>query len=194
MPAADPITRVGDWLEQARAAGESDPEAMSVATVDANGRPSLRVVLLRGLDARGFVFYTNLGSRKAAEIRNNAAVALCLHWKSTARQVRIEGAAALVSDAEADTYFAGRERDSQIGAWASKQSQPLVGHLKLERRVARFAAQYAVGTVPRPEFWSGFRVSPERIEFWDKRPFRLHERECFERAADGSWQAHRLYP
>lgn len=193
MKIDDPIAEVGAWLEAASARGEVEPASMSVATVDAEGRPSLRLVLLRGIDARGFVFYTNLGSRKARDIAVNPRVALCLHWKTMTRQVRIEGRAEAVSDAEADAYFASRPRDSQIGAWASKQSAVLEGRFELEARVARYAATFAIGRVPRPDFWSGFRVVPERIEFWEQRPFRLHERRSFERQ-DAAWTEQKLYP
>ena len=193
MTALDPIAQIQRWITEAERTEPDEPAAMTVATVGADGRPSVRVVLLRGIDARGLVFYTNLSSRKSLELKTNPAVALCLHWKSSARQVRIEGQAAQVSDAEADAYFASRERESQIGAWASKQSQRLVGRFELERRVARFAAQYALGNVPRPEFWSGFRVVPDRVEFWEKRPFRLHERSFYE-LVDGQWQTSKLYP
>ena len=193
MATEEPIKQIIDWLGAAEKKEPSDPGAMSIATVGANGRPSLRMVLLRGIDERGLVFYTNLASGKAVEIRTNPWVALCLHWKSTDRQVRVEGRAELVSEAEADAYFASRDRESQIGAWASKQSQPLVGRFKLERRVARFAARYAISSVPRPDFWSGYRVVPERVEFWEKRPFRLHERTLYEREGD-AWAVSRLYP
>ena len=193
MSAADPIAQVVAWLDHARAHEPEDAEAMSVATVDADGRPSLRMVLLRGIDDRGFVFYTNLTSRKARDIAVNAEVALCFHWKSTARQLRIDGTAEAVSAAEADAYFASRPRESRIGAWASKQSAPLEGRFKLEQRVARYTAAFAIGPVPRPEFWSGYRVVPRRIEFWEKRPFRLHERTLYERDAAG-WTTARLYP
>ena len=193
MATEEPIKQIIDWLGAAEKKEPSDPGAMSVATVGANGRPSLRMVLLRGIDERGLVFYTNLSSGKAVEIRTNPWVALCLHWKSTDRQVRVEGRAELVSEVEADAYFASRDRESQIGAWASKQSQPLVGRFKLERRVAKFAARHAISSVPRPEFWSGYRVVPERIEFWEKRPFRLHERTLYEREGD-AWAVSRLYP
>ena len=193
MATEEPIKQIIDWLGAAEKKEPSDPGAMSVATVGASGRPSLRMVLLRGIDERGLVFYTNLSSGKAVEIRTNPWVALCLHWKSTDRQVRVEGRAELVSEVEADAYFASRDRESQIGAWASKQSQPLVGRFKLERRVAKFAARHAISSVPRPEFWSGYRVVPKRIEFWEKRPFRLHERTLYEREGD-AWAVSRLYP
>ncbi len=190
---ASPIAQIGEWLKEAEKKEALEPAAMSVATVDADGRPSLRMVLLRGIDERGLVFYTNLGSRKAADIRVNPYVALCLHWKSMTRPVRVEGRASQVSDAEADAYFASRPRDSQIGAWASKQSQVLEGRFALEARVAKYAARHAIGTVPRPDFWSGFRVVPEHVEFWEDRPFRLHERTVWD-LVDGVWQSHKLYP
>jgi len=189
----DPIARILEWQADATRRGEIEPAAMSVATVGADGRPSLRMVLVRGIDARGLVFYTNLGSRKAREMLANPAVALCLHWKTSTRQVRVEGEAQVVDDAEADAYFASRERESQIGAWASKQSQELESRFALEKRVARFAATHAIGQVPRPPFWSGFRVTPSRIEFWEQRPFRLHERLVYE-PADEAWRLTRLYP
>lgn len=193
MSEVDPIARLVDWLEQARAREPEDAEAMSVATVDAAGRPSVRMLLVRGIDARGLVFYTNLGSRKARDLATNPHVALCFHWKSTGRQIRVEGCALPVSASEADTYFDGRPRESKIGAWASKQSMPLEGRFKLEQRVARYTAAFPIGPIPRPEFWSGFRVVPERIEFWEKRPFRLHERTVFERTGE-TWRSTRLYP
>jgi pyridoxamine 5'-phosphate oxidase len=193
MSAGDPIAQVAAWLDHARKHEPEDAEAMSVATVDGSGRPSLRMLLLRGIDARGFVFYTNLTSRKALDLAVNQQVALCFHWKSTARQVRIEGVAEPVSAAEADAYFESRPRESRIGAWASKQSAPLEGRFKLEQRVARYTAAFAIGPVPRPEFWSGYRVVPLRIEFWEKRPFRLHERTLYEREGD-AWTSSRLYP
>jgi pyridoxamine 5'-phosphate oxidase len=192
-PGTSPIAHIVEWLAEAEKKEALEPAAMSVATVDAEGRPSLRMVLLRGIDERGLVFYTNLTSRKADDIRANAHVALCLHWKSMARQVRVEGVAAQVDDAEADAYFASRPRDSQIGAWASKQSHVLEGRFALEARVAKYAARYAIGAVPRPEFWSGFRVTPQRIEFWEDRPFRLHERTLWE-LGDGAWSSRKLYP
>jgi len=193
MSSSDPIAQIGEWLKEAERKEALEPAAMSVATVGADGRPSLRMVLLRGIDARGLVFYTNLTSHKAEDIRANPHVALCLHWKSMTRQVRVEGRAEQVDDAEADAYFAGRPRDSQIGAWASKQSHRLEGRFKLEARIARYAARFGIGTVPRPEFWSGYRVVPELIEFWEDRPFRLHERTVWERA-EGIWSSYKLYP
>ena len=188
-----PLAKIAEWLKEAEKKETLEPAAMSVATVGSDGRPTLRMVLLRGIDERGLVFYTNLGSRKAEDIRDNQHVALCMHWKSMTRQLRVEGRATLVEDAEADAYFASRPRESQIGAWASKQSQRLEGRFTLEGRVAKFAARYAIGAVPRPPFWSGFRVAPERIEFWEDRPFRLHERTVWE-LEQGCWSSHKLYP
>ena len=190
---SSPLAQIAEWLKEAEKKETLEPAAMSVATVGSDGRPTLRMVLLRGIDERGLVFYTNLGSRKAEDIRDNQHVALCMHWKSMTRQLRVEGRATLVEDAEADAYFASRPRESQIGAWASKQSQRLEGRFTLEGRVAKFAARYAIGAVPRPPFWSGFRVAPERIEFWEDRPFRLHERTVWE-LEQGLWSSHKLYP
>ena len=191
--ADDPFAQFTLWMNQAIEAQIQDPTAMSVATVSPEGKPWQRMVLLRGFDEQGFVFYTNLGSRKAAQIGENARVGLCFHWKSLARQVTVEGLVAPVGDAEADAYFASRDRGSRIGAWASKQSQPLEGRFELEKRVAKFAAKFHVGTVPRPEFWSGFRVVPERIEFWQDRKSRLHDRSLFTKLGD-AWQTVKLFP
>lgn len=189
----EPFERFAAWLADAEAREPSNPSAMSVATVDADGRPSLRMVLLRGFDTRGFVFYTNLESRKGHDLRRNAHVALCFHWKSLDRQVRVEGRTELVSAEEADAYFASRPKDSQIGAWASKQSEPLTARFELESRVAKYGLLYGIGKVPRPPFWSGYRVLPSAIEFWEERPFRLHDRTLYTRSAEG-WTTSRLFP
>ena len=189
----DPIKLFENWLDDAEKSEPNDPTAMTLATVDAGGAPDARMVLLKGVDAGGFVFYTNLRSAKADDLSHNPVAALVFHWKSLRRQVRISGTVEQVSEAEADEYFASRARDSRIGAWASKQSQPLEGMFELEARVAKFAAKYAVGDIPRPEFWSGFRVIPKTIEFWSDRPFRLHEREVFNKTDDG-WNTQRIYP
>lgn len=189
----DPFAVFRQWLADAEKSEPNDPNAMAVATADAEGRPSVRMVLLKGVDERGFVFYTNLTSRKGRQLAANPRAGLCFHWKTLRRQVNIEGPVSSVDTAEADAYFASRDRGSQIGAWASKQSHPLAGRFDLERRVAKYAARFNVGTVPRPEFWSGFRVVPERIEFWEDRPFRLHNRLVFERT-EGTWRTHTLYP
>jgi pyridoxamine 5'-phosphate oxidase len=193
-PASDPLQVFATWMKDAEASEPNDPNAMTLATSTKDGFPSARMVLLKGWDADGFVFYTNLGSRKARELLDNPRCALLFHWKSRRRQVRVEGDVAKVGDDEADAYFASRPRDSRIGAWASKQSQPLQGRAELEARVARFAAQYAVGDVPRPSFWSGFRVVPRAIELWEDRPFRLHMRYRYERTADGGWRHVELFP
>ena len=189
----NPITRFKSWMEDAERSEPEDPTAVALATATPAGVPSVRMVLLKGVDDRGFVYYTNLASRKAREMTANPHVALCFHWKSLTRQVRIEGRVEAVDDAEADAYFATRQRLSQIGAWASKQSQPLVGRLELEKRVAEYTARFNFGSVPRPEFWSGFRLVPERIEFWKSGQFRLHDREVFTRDGEG-WATEKLYP
>ena len=189
----DPIRLFEQWLAEAEKSEPNDPSAMTLATVGADGMPAARMVLLKGVDDRGFVFYTNLGSDKAVDLQLNPVGALVFHWKSLRRQVRINGAVEMVSDVEADEYFASRPRDSRIGAWASKQSQPLEGMFELEARVAKFALKFAVGDIPRPDFWSGFRIIPQRIEFWADRPFRLHERVVFEKNNSG-WASKRIYP
>jgi pyridoxamine 5'-phosphate oxidase len=177
-------------------AAQSEPlaETMTLGTASPEGRPSVRAVLLKGGDPRGFVFYTNLSSRKAEELARNPQAALCFHWKSLARQVRVEGVVEPVAAAEADSYFASRARDSRIGAWASDQSRPLDSRATLEARFADFSRQFVdMDRIPRPPNWSGFRLRPERIEFWQERPFRLHDRVVFVREGEG-WRKGRLYP
>jgi len=191
----DPVALFGDWLEQARKREPNDPNAMALGTADADGLPDVRMVLLKDVDARGFTFYTNTESAKGLQLDANAKAALCFHWKSLRRQVRVRGAVERVSDAEADAYFASRARDSRIGAWASKQSRPLESRFALEKAVAAHAAKFHVGDIPRPEFWTGYRVVPVRIEFWRDRAFRLHDRMVFERdREDTPWRVTRLYP
>jgi pyridoxamine 5'-phosphate oxidase len=189
----DPFDLFRAWFAEARAAEPNDPEAMALATADADGRPSVRMVLLKGVDDRGFVFYTNREGRKAAELAANPHAALLFHWKSLRRQVRIEGAVSLASDAESDAYFASRSRDSQLGAWASDQSRPLDARETFERRFEEMRAWFDGGPVPRPPHWGGYRVTPERIEFWLDRAHRLHERRLFVRDGDG-WSEGLLYP
>lgn len=190
---SEPIRRFLEIFEEAKRTEPGLPEAMAVATADPEGRPSVRMVLLKDADERGFVFYTNLESRKGIELLANSRAALLFHWKSLQRQVRIEGQTELVSDEEADAYFATRDRGARIGAWASQQSRPMAGRFDLEKRVAQFTAKFAIGNVPRPDFWSGFRVRPDRIEFWSEGKFRLHDREVYIRNSD-SWRKERLFP
>lgn len=191
----NPVDLFHAWFAEAEASEPSDPNAMALATSTPDGQPSVRMVLLKHADNDGFVFYTNLGSRKGGELAANSHAALCLHWKSLTRQVRVEGVVEPVSDAEADDYFASRARMSRIGAWASKQSQPLDGRYELEKRIATYTAKFNVGEIPRPEFWSGFRVRPHAIEFWQQETFRLHDRLVYRRGSpEAPWTTVRLFP
>jgi pyridoxamine 5'-phosphate oxidase len=192
--AADPHAIFEEWLAEARLSEPNDPEAMALATADKAGRPSVRMVLLKGHDPRGFVFYTNLDSRKGGELAANPHAALLFHWKSLRRQVRVEGRVEPVSDAEADSYFASRARDSQLGAWASDQSRPLASRAAFEERYQAMKDRFQGGAVPRPPRWSGWRVAPERIELWNDRTHRLHERRLFIRDSGGGWEESLLYP
>jgi pyridoxamine 5'-phosphate oxidase len=190
----DPFVLFENWYAEAHASEPGVPDAMTLATVDAQGRPSARMVLLKGHGPDGFVFYTNLESEKAREIAGNPHAALLFHWKSLRRQVRIEGTASLVDDATADAYFATRPRDSQIGAWASDQSRPLDSRETFERRFTEEEARFAGSPVPRPPHWSGYRLTARAIEFWLDRAFRLHERSRYEADGAGGWRAGMLYP
>ena len=191
--ADDPFALFDAWFAEARASEPNDPNAMALATADAQGRPASRMVLLKGHGRHGFVFYTNRDSRKAGDLAANPHAALLFHWKSRRRQVRIEGAVAAASDAESDAYFATRGRDSQLGAWASDQSRPLDARATFEARFAAMRERFAGRDVPRPPFWGGYRVTPHAIEFWQDRAHRLHERRLFTRAGDG-WNEGLLYP
>jgi pyridoxamine 5'-phosphate oxidase len=193
MTRGDPISLFEEWFAAARTAEGDDPTAMALATADASGRPSVRMVLLKHADLRGFVFYTNLESPKSIDLTANPRAALCLHWAKLERQVRVDGRVERVGEAEADAYFASRPRLSQLGAWASRQSQPMSGRLELERAVAMAALRFGVGAVPRPPHWSGWRVIPSEIEFWQQRAFRHHDRRRFVREGDG-WRAQWLFP
>ena len=191
----DPLELFADWYEEAKQNELNDPNAMSLATVDINGIPSVRIVLLKGFNVDGFVFYTNLQSRKANEFKNNPNVAVCFHWKSLQRQVRIEGQVSKVSDKEADEYFKSRARLSRLGAWASKQSEILESRDHLLARLKTFEEKYDGETIPRPSHWSGNRIAAKKIEFWEDGKFRLHDRFIFERQSiDGPWTKARLYP
>ena len=191
----DPFALFDTWFAEAAKSEVNDPNAMALATVDADGLPDVRMVLLKGADPAGFVFYTNTESAKGTELAGNPKAAVVFHWKSLQRQVRVRGPVERVTDAEADAYFASRARDSRIGAWASQQSRPLESRFALEKAVAYHAARFAVGEVPRPPHWTGFRIRPVYMEFWQNVLFRLHDRVVFRRPApEGDWNRQRLYP
>lgn len=189
----EPLDLFAAWLKAAQASELNDPNAVALATVDPDGLPNVRMVLLKGYDARGFVFYTNFESQKGQELLGQKKAAMCFHWKSLRRQVRLRGPVEIVSDEEADEYFQSRPLGSRIGAWASKQSRPLESRFALETAVAKVTAQYPLGNVPRPAHWSGFRIVPQSIEFWSDGKFRLHDRLEFRRQGDG-WEKVRMYP
>lgn len=189
----DPLALFEAWLEEAKQREPNDPNAMALASVGEDGMPSLRMVLLKGFDERGFVFYTNFESRKGVQLLAQPKAAALFHWKTLRRQVRVEGPVTRVSEEEADAYFASRPKESQIGAWASDQSRPLAGRFELEKRIAKFAAKFGLGKVPRPPHWSGFRIAPEQIEFWQDGKFRLHDRLVYHGESAG-WRSERLYP
>lgn len=191
---SDPIVRFTEILEQAKKTNLPEPTALVLATTDVDGKPSARVVLLKDFDARGFVFYTNLESRKAIALRANPYAALCFYWPPLYQQIRLEGRVEQVSGAEADAYFASRPRGAQIGAWASKQSAVLSSRAELEEHMKKFEKEFTGREVPRPPFWSGFRVIPERIEFWESRENRLHERTLYVREDEKKWVIQKLYP
>ena len=189
----DPIAEFKGWLAEAEAQEPINPNAAALATATPDGRPSVRMVLLKAVDENGFVFYSNTESRKGQELAVNPRASLCFYWKSLGRQVRVDGPVEPVSNEEADAYFQSRDRAARIGAWASKQSWPMEGRFELEKKAAEFTAKFNVGPVPRPDFWSGYRILPEMIEFWTQRKFRLHDRLVYHRADDG-WTTERLFP
>ena len=192
---SEPFALFDEWLAEASKTEPNDPNAVALATVDEDGLPDVRMVLLKGFDGQGFVFYTNFESQKGSEILGSMKAAMCFHWKTLRRQVRVRGPVEVVTNEEADAYYATRPRGSRIGAWASKQSRPLESRFALEKAVAEYTARYAIGEIPRPSYWSGFRIRPTSIEFWHDRPFRLHDRVLFSRDTfEGDWNKTRLYP
>lgn len=191
----EPFALFASWLREAETSETNDPNAVALATVDKDGLPNVRMVLLKGFDSQGFVFYTNFESQKGQELLSQKKAAMCFHWKSLRRQVRLRGLVEVVSSREADEYFQTRARGSRIGAWASKQSRPLEGRFTLEKAVAEYTARFAIGEIPRPDYWSGFRIRPLSIEFWHDRKFRLHDRIEFRRSVpEGAWEKVRMYP
>ncbi len=192
--ARDPVALFANWLNDASESEPNDPTAVALATVDADGLPDVRMVLLKGFDATGFVFYTNYQSAKGTEILGSMKAAMCFHWKSLRRQVRLRGPVEKVTAQEADDYFETRPRGSRIGAWASKQSRQLESRFALEKAVAEYTAKFGIGKIPRPDHWSGFRIKPVQFEFWHDRPFRLHDRLLFASNGKGGWETSRLYP
>ena len=189
----EPVALFNKWLKLAEEKERVNPNAVAVATANADGKPSVRMLLLKGVDERGFVFYTNSESHKGEELAINPRASLCFYWKSMGREVRVDGPVEKISNEEADAYFESRTRGSQIGAWASKQSRPLESRFELEKRIAKYTAKFHIGKVPRPEFWEGYRVKHERVEFWAEKNFRLHNRFVYTRTDQG-WQTERLYP
>ncbi len=191
----DPFALFQDWLKEAEGAEPNDPNAMALATADPSGFPNVRMVLLKGVDANGFVFYSNAESVKGAELAANPRAAINFHWKTLRKAIRVQGLVARVTDAEADAYFATRPKDSQIGAWASPQSRAMEGRFVFEKKLAEFAVKYALTKVPRPSYWTGWRITPLRVEFWRDRPFRLHDRLVYSREAPSTpWHTERLFP
>lgn len=195
LSSQNPFEQFGIWMAEAEESEINDPNGMALATANKDGQPAVRMVLLKGYDENGFVFYTNLESNKGKDLEENPKAALLFHWKSKRRQIRVEGLVESVTDAEADEYYASRSRGSQIGAWASQQSRPLESRYALEKNVAKFTAKFGISSVPRPDHWSGFRIIPHRIEFWQDGAFRLHDRFIFTRdTPEQDWSIERLYP